>query len=48
MFDDTSFEQYSMLDDFALTAPVWRPFVQPASADAPKSAQDCGESITLS
>ncbi|WP_250473715.1 hypothetical protein [Caballeronia sp. GAFFF1] len=48
MFDNTSLEQFSMLDDFAPTAPVWRPFVQPASTDALQAAQECGEYAALS
>ena len=30
MFDNTTLEQYSQLDDFPSVTPVWRPFVQRA------------------
>ncbi|SAK64915.1 hypothetical protein AWB79_03165 [Caballeronia hypogeia] len=30
MFDNTSLEQFSLLDDFPSATPVWRPFVQQA------------------
>ncbi|WP_248322477.1 hypothetical protein [Caballeronia sp. Sq4a] len=48
MFDNTSLEQFSMLDDFAPTAPVWRPFVEPASTDGLQVAQECSECAALS
>lgn len=48
MFDNTSLEQFSMLDDFAPSAPVWRPFVQPASIDGLQVAEERGECVALS
>ncbi|WP_201303904.1 hypothetical protein [Burkholderia sp. 8Y] len=47
MFENMSLEQFSMLDDFAPTAPVWRPFVQPAPANAPQAAHNGGEPAAL-
>jgi len=43
MFDTTPLEQFSALDDFAATTPVWRPFVQQASLDQHKKAQECAQ-----
>jgi hypothetical protein len=39
MSENTSLEQYSLLDDFAWATPVWRPFVQSA-ANAPADTQE--------
>lgn len=39
MFDNTTPEQYSLLDDFPSVTPVWRPFVQ-RTADTSRIAQE--------
>lgn len=46
MFENTSLEQFSTLDDFASVTPVWRPFVQHAErepADTQASQQQAAE-----
>ncbi|KND56739.1 hypothetical protein BSCH_01050c [Candidatus Paraburkholderia schumanniana] len=39
MFENTSLDQFSALDDFASVTPVWRPFVQHAP-HAPATEQE--------
>jgi hypothetical protein len=40
MFDNTSLDQFSALEELSSVTPVWRPFVQ-REAPAPAVKQEC-------
>lgn len=43
MFDNTSLDQFSLLDELPSTTPVWRPFV-PHAADTMQDAKQDSDS----
>jgi hypothetical protein len=43
MFDNTSLDQYSLLDELPSSTPVWHPFVEHAHAAVQETKQDSEE-----
>ena len=43
MFEDTSLDQFSLLDELPSATPVWHPFVEHASAAARETKQEIEE-----
>ncbi|MDR5775386.1 hypothetical protein P9250_13145 [Caballeronia sp. LP006] len=43
MFENTSLEQYSVLEELASVTPVWRPFVESRSQETEQDTSEHGE-----